>query len=59
MCSTFAQACTVWIGVVSDFVVFENIAANIHAITRITSKDIRKFLDGVYVSHKGLAVSDD
>jgi large subunit ribosomal protein L9e len=34
-------------------------AANIHAIARITSKDIRKFLDGVYVSQKGVIQSDE
>jgi len=28
-------------------------AANIHGAAKVRSKDIRKFLDGVYVSHKG------
>jgi len=34
-------------------------AANIHIAARVRNKDIRKFLDGVYVSHKGLAAKDD
>jgi len=33
-------------------------AANIQQIARVSSKDIRKFLDGVYVSHKGLVIED-
>jgi len=31
-------------------------AANIHIAARVRNKDIRKFLDGVYVSYKGAAV---
>jgi len=34
-------------------------AANIHGISRVRNKDIRKFLDGVYVSSRGLAVRDE
>jgi len=34
-------------------------AANIQQIARVTTKDIRKFLDGVYVSHRGLLKEDD
>jgi large subunit ribosomal protein L9e len=34
-------------------------AANIQQVARVTSKDIRKFLDGIYVSHRGLAKEDD
>ena len=34
-------------------------AANIQQIARVTTKDIRKFLDGVYVSHRGLVKEDD
>lgn len=33
--------------------------ANIQQICRVTDKDIRKFLDGVYVSYKGNVVQDD
>jgi len=33
--------------------------ANIQQICRVTDKDIRKFLDGVYVSYKGHVVQDD
>ena len=34
-------------------------AALIQQITRVKNKDIRKFLDGIYVSEKGLVVQDD
>jgi len=34
-------------------------AANIHTCARVKDKDIRKFLDGAYVSHRGLVVKDD
>eukprot|EP01024_Parvocaulis_polyphysoides_P076667 TRINITY_DN99952_c0_g1_i1.p1 TRINITY_DN99952_c0_g1~~TRINITY_DN99952_c0_g1_i1.p1 ORF type:complete len:106 (+),score=8.10 TRINITY_DN99952_c0_g1_i1:2-319(+) len=34
-------------------------AANIQQICRVRNKDIRKFLDGVYVSHRGLATEED
>jgi large subunit ribosomal protein L9e len=34
-------------------------AANIQQSTRVTDKDIRKFLDGVYVSYKGHIVQED
>jgi len=34
-------------------------AANIHIKSRVCDKDIRKFLDGVYVSHKGKVVQDE
>jgi large subunit ribosomal protein L9e len=34
-------------------------AANIQQISKIKDKDIRKFLDGVYVSYKGNIVQDD
>jgi len=34
-------------------------AANIQQSTRVCDKDIRKFLDGIYVSHKGNIVTDD
>ncbi len=29
------------------------VAANIHQSTLVKNKDIRKFLDGIYVSEKG------
>jgi large subunit ribosomal protein L9e len=34
-------------------------AASIQGICRVRNKDIRKFLDGIYVSDKGNIVSDD
>jgi len=34
-------------------------AANIQQCVRVTDKDIRKFLDGVYVSYRGHVVQDD
>jgi len=34
-------------------------AANIHIASRVRDKDIRKFLDGVYVSSKGKLLKDD
>jgi len=34
-------------------------AANIHIAARVRHKDIRKFLDGVYVSSKGRLLPDD
>jgi len=34
-------------------------AANIQQCARVSDKDIRKFLDGVYVSNKGTIVSDE
>jgi len=34
-------------------------AANIQQSTRVCDKDIRKFLDGIYVSYKGNIVSDE
>jgi len=33
-------------------------AASIHGICRVRNKDIRKFLDGIYVSHKGPLVTE-
>jgi large subunit ribosomal protein L9e len=33
--------------------------ANIQQICRVTDKDIRKFLDGVYVSYKGNVIQDE
>jgi len=33
-------------------------AADIQQITRVRNKDIRKFLDGIYVSEKGLIDED-
>jgi len=33
--------------------------ANIQQIAKVKDKDIRKFLDGVYVSHRGQIVQDD
>ncbi|CCC68737.1 hypothetical protein NCAS_0B06530 [Naumovozyma castellii] len=33
-------------------------AADIQQICRVRNKDIRKFLDGIYVSHKGCIVED-
>jgi large subunit ribosomal protein L9e len=33
-------------------------AANIQQITRVKNKDIRKFLDGVYISERGNIVKD-
>ncbi len=32
-------------------------AAMIHGITLVRDKDIRKFLDGVYISHRGTIVA--
>jgi len=34
-------------------------AANIQQSARVTDKDIRKYLDGVYVSHKGNIVQEE
>ncbi|SCW02008.1 LAFE_0E12112g1_1 [Lachancea fermentati] len=34
-------------------------AADIQQICRVRNKDIRKFLDGIYVSEKGFVVQDD
>ena len=33
--------------------------ANIQQIAKVKDKDIRKFLDGVYVSYRGSIVQDD
>ncbi|EDO16703.1 hypothetical protein Kpol_1003p8 [Vanderwaltozyma polyspora DSM 70294] len=33
-------------------------AADIQQICRVRNKDIRKFLDGIYVSHKGCIVEE-
>ena len=38
---------------------FSTSAARIQQITKVKNKDIRKFLDGIYVSEKGLVVQDD
>jgi len=34
-------------------------AASIQGICRVRNKDIRKFLDGIYVSEKSTVVTDD
>eukprot|EP00817_Percolomonadidae_sp_ATCC50343_P004505 CAMPEP_0117425074 /NCGR_PEP_ID=MMETSP0758-20121206/5391_1 /TAXON_ID=63605 /ORGANISM="Percolomonas cosmopolitus, Strain AE-1 (ATCC 50343)" /LENGTH=63 /DNA_ID=CAMNT_0005209285 /DNA_START=450 /DNA_END=641 /DNA_ORIENTATION=- len=34
-------------------------AALIHLNTRVRNKDIRKFLDGIYVSEKGFQVDEE
>lgn len=34
-------------------------AASIHGICRVRNKDIRKFLDGIYVSDKGAIATDE
>jgi large subunit ribosomal protein L9e len=34
-------------------------AASIQGICRVRNKDIRKFLDGIYVSERGTIVQDD
>jgi len=34
-------------------------ASQIQQSTKVKNKDIRKFLDGIYVSEKGLVVQDD
>jgi large subunit ribosomal protein L9e len=34
-------------------------AASIHGICRVRNKDIRKFLDGIYVSNKGAIVAEE
>jgi len=34
-------------------------AASIQGVCRVRNKDIRKFLDGIYVSDKGTIVTDD
>lgn len=36
-------------GSLADF----GLAASIHGVCRVRNKDIRKFLDGIYVSEKG------
>jgi large subunit ribosomal protein L9e len=41
-------------GFSSDF----GLAASIHGVCRVRNKDIRKFLDGIYVSEKGV-ISED
>ena len=33
-------------------------AASIHGVCRVRNKDIRKFLDGIYVSEKGTITTD-
>jgi large subunit ribosomal protein L9e len=33
-------------------------AASIQGICRVRNKDIRKFLDGIYVSHKGAILAE-
>jgi len=43
----------------SDLDAVSQSAANIQQIARITDKDIRKFLDGVYVSYRGNIVQDE
>ena len=35
------------------------IAAAIHGVCRVRNKDIRKFLDGIYVSDKSTIVKDE
>ena len=44
--STGARVCQ---DLASDF----GPAASIHGVCRVRNKDIRKFLDGIYVSEKG------
>ncbi|KAF8826844.1 hypothetical protein HHX47_DHR5000630 [Lentinula edodes] len=34
-------------------------AASIHGVCRVRNKDIRKFLDGIYVSNKGVIAEED
>lgn len=34
-------------------------AASIHGVCRVRNKDIRKFLDGIYVSDRGTILADD
>lgn len=36
-----------------------HVAASIQGICRVRNKDIRKFLDGIYVSDRGTIVTDD
>lgn len=36
-----------------------HIAASIHGVCRVRNKDIRKFLDGIYVSNKGVIAEED
>lgn len=38
---------------------FIRVAASIQGICRVRNKDIRKFLDGVYVSGKGTILTQD
>jgi large subunit ribosomal protein L9e len=33
-------------------------AASIHGVCRVRNKDIRKFLDGIYVSEKGTIITE-
>ena len=35
------------------------LAASIQGVCRVRNKDIRKFLDGIYVSDRGTITSDD
>jgi len=43
----------------SDLDAVSQSCANIQQIAKVCDKDIRKFLDGVYVSYRGNVVSDD
>lgn len=40
------------------FLKFFTTAASIHGICRVRNKDIRKFLDGIYVSDRGAIVTE-
>ena len=40
--------------VCQDSVSDSGLAASIHGVCRVRNKDIRKFLDGIYVSEKGV-----
>ena len=37
----------------NDIAIVSNVASNIYSATRVKNKDIRKFLDGIYVSESG------
>jgi large subunit ribosomal protein L9e len=43
----------------NDVDVVGQVCADIHAVTLVKNKDIRKFLDGIYVCYKGNVVEED
>ena len=47
------------INLISTHLTVPSPAASIQGICRVRNKDIRKFLDGIYVSDKGTIAEDD